>query len=274
MRASLPHLGTIGAVVADILLSQVVVVLGWRQAVYLTVHIGLGLTVLLFLLIRDKPSWIAQVPRSYFSWKHNTWGRLLELLKNWRFWMAGFVGCFLFLSISVLASLWDVNFMIQAYYLPPAEGVTAVTLLFIGSALGSPFSGGLSGRIQNRRVPLFIGISSTFVLALILIYVPGLPLSEALSLLFLIEFCVGPEALIFAIAREIRPPRSTGISTAATNFILTIGAAIFQPIIRVIYSSFIGQALKRWQQERHFIQFKTISSCFLFYRRCYSSPFL
>lgn len=223
-------LGTIGAVVADILLSRVVVVLGWRKAVYLTVYVSIGLTVLLFLLIRDKPSWVVQVPRSYFSWKH-TWGRVLELLKNWRFWMAGFVGCFLFLPISVFASLWGVNFMIQAYHLPPAEGATAVALLFIGSALGFPFAGWFSDRIQNRRVPLFIGISSTFVLTLILIYVPGLPLSVALSLLFLIGFCVGPQALIFAIAREISPPRSTGISTAATNFIVTIGAAIFQPLI-------------------------------------------
>ena len=89
------------------------VVLVYRQAVYLTIYIGLGLTVLLFLLIRDKPSWIVQVPRSYFSWKH-TWGRVLELLKNWRFWIASFVGCFLFLPISTFASLWDVNFMIQA----------------------------------------------------------------------------------------------------------------------------------------------------------------
>ncbi|WP_425278255.1 hypothetical protein [Coxiella endosymbiont of Ornithodoros amblus] len=79
--------------------------------------------------------------------------------------MAGFVGYFLFLSISVLASLWDVNFMIQAYYLPPAEGVTAVTLLFIGSAfLGSPFSGWLPDRIQNRRVPLFIRDQQHFLL--------------------------------------------------------------------------------------------------------------
>ncbi|WP_425278256.1 hypothetical protein [Coxiella endosymbiont of Ornithodoros amblus] len=42
--------------VADILSSQIVVVFGWRQAVYLTIYIGLGLTVLLFLLIRNKPS--------------------------------------------------------------------------------------------------------------------------------------------------------------------------------------------------------------------------
>ena len=39
---------------------------------------------------------------------------------------------------------------------------------------------------------------------------------------------MGPQTLIFAIVREISPPRPTDISTAITNFIVTIGAAIFQ----------------------------------------------
>lgn len=50
-------------------------------------------------------------------------------------------------------------------------------------------------------------------------------------LLFAIGFMVGPQVLAFVIAREMSPAGSTGLATAATNFIVTMGAAVLQPLI-------------------------------------------
>jgi len=186
------------------------------------------------------------MPHSYLSWKH-TWKRVFDLLKNWRFWMLGLVGCFLFIPISVFASLWGVAFLTQTYHLASTSSATITSVLFIGSAISFPFSGWISDKIKSRRIPIFVGIVGVFVLSTILIYIPHLPLSVIITLLFFMGVFVGPQALIFAIAREMSPPRSTGISTAAANFIVTIGAAVFQPLIGYMLEVFLdgGQDINR-----------------------------
>jgi len=223
-------LGTIGAVFADTILSRMVDLWGWRLSVYVTGIAGLFLTLLLFLVVRDKPKWVTRMPRSYHTWK-NTFIRIWELIGNWRFWINGAVGCFLFLPVSVFASLWGVAFLIQSYHLSPTAGATATSLIFVGTAVGSPLVGWISDRIKSRRKPIFVGGLLTFVFSVLLIYMHDLPKMAVFILLFLIGFFVSPQVLVFAIAREISPPRSTGISTATTNFFVTIGAAIFQPLI-------------------------------------------
>lgn len=222
--------GVIGAVSADTILSRLVVSIGWRSSVYITAIAGFIIAALIFLVVRDKPSWVTRMPKSYHSWKH-TWKRVFELLKMWRFWINGIVGACLFVPVSVFASLWGVAFLIGSYHLSATESATAASLVFIGAAVGSPIAGWFSDLIQNRRLLLFIGTLATTGLSLVLIYISGLSPITVLILLFLIGVFAGPQILVFAIAREISPPRSTGISTASTNFIVTLSAAIFQPLI-------------------------------------------
>lgn len=222
--------GVIGAVSADTVLSRMVVKIGWRDSVYITAIAGFVIAVLIFLVVRDRPAWIVRMPRSYHSWGRTS-KRLLNILKMWRFWINGIVGAFLFTPVSVFASLWGVAFLIHSYHLPAAEGATAASLVFIGAAVGSPVAGWFSDVIRSRRLPLFIGTIATTALSAILIYVGSFSAVTVLVLLFFLGVFAGPEVLVFAIAREISPPRSTGISTATTNFIVTLSAAIFQPLI-------------------------------------------
>lgn len=223
-------LGTLGAIFADVVLSRLVSHLGWRGATYITATIGAILTVMMLIFVRDKPKWVKKPPRSYTSWKV-IWKRVGALFANWQFWMNSIVGCFLFVPISVFASLWGVAFLTQSFQLSETESSTVVSLIFIGMLIGSPLIGWISDLIKKRRLPIFIGTFMAFWVSLILIYVNQLSSWVVLLLLFLLGFFSSPQVLVFAIAREISPPRSTGISTATTNFIVTSGGAIFQPLI-------------------------------------------
>lgn len=223
-------LGTLGAIAADTILSRLVSGLGWQHATYITAFLGLILTVLILIFIKDKPRWVPEAPKSDTSWKI-IWHRVWKLLKNWRFWINGIVGCFMFVPISVFASLWGVAFLTQSFNLSETAGSTAASLIFIGTMVGSPLIGWISDRIKKRRLPMFVGIVIAFGLSMLLIYVNNLSTTIVLLLLFTLGFFASPQILVFAIAREISPPRSTGIATATTNFIVTAGGAIFQPLI-------------------------------------------
>lgn len=223
-------LGTFGAIITDIVLSHSISAFGWRQTIYLTSYFGIGLGIIMLIFLRDKPKWAAKLPSSYGTWK-NISIRLFKMLITWRMWVIGFVGAGLFLPVSVFASLWGVAFLERAYKLDPTHAAIATSLIFWGATLGFAIVGAISDAMKSRRKPLFIGSLLTLLLTGTLIYAPHLTDWEVYAILFAIGLFVSPQVLVFALAKEISPPGSTGLSAASTNFLVTMGAAVFQPLI-------------------------------------------
>jgi MFS family permease len=229
-------IGTIGAIVTDTALSHMVFSFGWRNTIYYSGISGLILTVFLFLMIKDRPPWKKPAPPEYHSWK-NIGSRTLLIFGNSRFWINGAIGAFLFLPISVFASLWGVDFIAIRYDIMSHTAATATSLVFVGAAISAPFIGWLSEHIHNRRTLIALGCISCFVFSYLLIYTTSFSLTGACILLFLIGMSTSPQVLVFAIAKDMSPPKTTGLSTAATNFMVTMGAALFQPLIGYLLDS-------------------------------------
>ncbi|KTD61129.1 MFS transporter [Legionella spiritensis] len=224
-------MGTLGAMVTDTTLSHMVAGLGWRNTAYVSALVGFLLALSLIIVIRDKPvNATPATPGDYYSWTSIV-RRLLGLFGSWRFWINSLVGTFLFLPVSVFASLWGVAFIAERFHINPAHAASITSLIFLGTALSGPFFGWFSEKIRSRKIPLFIGGVGVFVCSGLLIYVDSVTYWLAYSLLLLLGMSVGPQVLTFAVAKDIGPPGSTGLSTAVTNFIITIGAAVFQPLI-------------------------------------------
>jgi MFS family permease len=223
-------LGTIGAITADTALSYGIHHGGWRPTLQLTALVGLVLAVLIFAFVRDQPQWMPKVSDSYGSWRR-IFLRMFTLLKGWRYWVNGIVGAVLFLPVSMFASLWGVDFIHNSFRISPVLAASMTSLIFWGTVVGMPLVGWFSDRIKRRRILLIVGSFFTLLVTCVLIYVNGINQWEAASLLFAMGLCASPQVLVFSIAKEVSPPMSTGISTASTNFIVTISAAIFQPLI-------------------------------------------
>jgi MFS family permease len=222
-------LGTLGAVMTDTALSHLVHEFGWRQAVAITAYIGFGLAVLIILFVRDRPHWVPKPHAEHDSWV-NIAKRLWQIMTIWRFWIIGIVGALLFLPVNMFASLWGIDFLESAYHLSAVHAASATSLIFWGITVAAPFVGWISDKIQSRRIPIFVGGFFTLVFTAILIYVTDMPAWLVYSLLFLIGVSVAPQILVFALTKEISPPNSTGVATAATNFAVTMSAAVFQPL--------------------------------------------
>ena len=224
--------GILGAVAVDNILTTMVYDLGWQHTVYLLGLWGLGLTVLLYVFIRKKPKpeTRSYKPKPDKSWRA-TFKRFFGLAKNPYIWMNGIIGLVMFLPITAFASLWGVDFLNRAYDLKSAEAASAVSLVFIGMAVVSPFTGLISDKLNSRKIPLFIGCMGCFVSGAVLFYVTHLPFYLLYMMLFLFGAFASPQVLTFAMSKDLSSKFSTGMSTALTNFIITIGAGIYQPMI-------------------------------------------
>jgi len=223
-------LGTIGAMFTDTVLSGMVTHLGWQEATLMTAYIGIVLGILIALIVRNKPKHVKQPPREFRNW-HHTLRRLLFLAKQWRFWINGIVGTLLFLPINVFASLWGVAFLRRAHHITNQHSAVAISLIFFGTAIGCPLAGWISDRIKKRRTPIFVGCVGAIIMTFSILYETNVSNFTLYIMLFLLGLFVGTQVLVFSIAREISLPKSTGTATASTNFLVTLGAAVFQPLI-------------------------------------------
>lgn len=223
-------LGTVGAIATNAVLPIWVNDFGWQQAVLLSGYIGLAITALLFVVIRSKPKGQRLPPKEFRTWGHAL-QRLWFIVKQWEFWVNGIVGSLMFLPITVLAGLWGTSFLENAYSMTPNHAAIADAIIFIGIAFGGPLAGWTSDHLGRRKLPMYFGTLLSALLMLALLYEHHLSNLTVYFLLFFIGFFTGPQVLVFAIAKEISPLRATGTATACTNFVVTMGAFIFAPLV-------------------------------------------
>ncbi len=226
-------LGMFGAMTGDITLAGMVNKYGWHHTVLTIGGIGIVLSTLMFLVIRDrKPGTEPSKLKVHeaMNFRHLARGLWLILRKR-QIWINGAIGCCLYLPITAVAGLWGIAYLSDTYGFSRIEAATANSMIFLGFAVGGTFIGFISDYLRSRRMPLFFASLATFFTASIIIFVPGLPKDLVLFLLFLLGLCAGGEVIIFPIARENCNERLAGTALAFTNFFTMLGAAIFQPLI-------------------------------------------
>lgn len=223
-------LGTLGALITNVVLPIWAIRYGWQKSVLISGYIGIGITILLALFVRSKPKKMKPLPHEFKNWGH-AFHRLWYIAKQWEFWVNGLVGCLMFLPITVLAGLWGTTFLEKAYFITPQHAAIADAIIFIGMAFGGPAAGWVSDHMGRRKIPLYFGAVVAMLLNFALIYEQSISHLTLYVMLFFLGFFTGPQVLVFAIGKEISPPRTTGTASAGTNFLVTIGALIFAPLV-------------------------------------------
>lgn len=124
-------LGTVGAMVGDILLRTSVDALGWQETIYISAAAGVVLAVLLWISVRDTNPYSTHTDTHTVDFKAVLLG-LWGSIKNSQIWLAGIVGFLLYLSLSAFAELWGIPYLEQARGLSKTDASTANSLIFLG----------------------------------------------------------------------------------------------------------------------------------------------
>jgi len=229
-------LAMIGAMVGDLSLSTLVNLEGWRETSRLFAYLGIILTVIIYLVIRDKRTTGEKATPEPFIQKPKRTAleigkEFLSLFANPYMWVNGIIGCLVFTSLSALAETWGVAFAETMFNTTKLEASIANSMIFLGWAFGAPFVGWLSDRIGTRRKPMIVGaIMATIFISLVL-YVPNLDLHVIYALLFLFGFSTSVQVLVFAVGKELSPAHLAGSAVALTNMLVMMGGVIFKGVI-------------------------------------------
>lgn len=222
-------LGTIGAMIGDNLLGDMVAKLGWQQTNNFTAIFGIGLIFVLWFGIRDQKRYQRQ-SGTIDSFKRN----MIDLgiiVRNKQIWINGMFGCLVYLPTTVFAELWGIPYLRNAHGLSHNSADFANSLLFLGFTIGAPTVGFISDKIKRRKLPMVIGATGAAIVMMLILYVPNLHPNVLNGLMFLLGLLYSAQAIVFAVGRELSPKEAAGTAIAMTNMIVMIGAMFLQPLV-------------------------------------------
>lgn len=222
-------LGTIAGHLSNNLLGGFVETAGWKAAVDLSAYVGVGLTILLWIVIRDR------VNRKEQGGTINNFTKSFKdvgyILTNPQMWINGLYGCLVYLPTTVFAELWGNPYLQYAHNLSSAASHHCIGMLFLGFTIGAPSWGFISDKIERRKLPMFLGAVCAAVIMSVVVFAPGLTEKALCGLMFALGLSYGSQAIVFAVGREVSPTEAAGTAVATTNMLVMLGAIFLQPLV-------------------------------------------
>jgi len=221
-------LGMLGAAVGEGPLSYLVTGLGWRQTMMLVGAVLFTLAILIGIFVRNKPQY--RVRKQRVNSDASLLKSLYIVVKNKHSWLNAVAIGFLYAPTAAFAELWGVSYLVNVYHLRTEIAADAVSMIFIGWAIGAPIFGWVSDKMRRRK-PIIAGsaiLSLFFISCVLYMHMP-------VWLLFVLLFLYGVSnigvATCYAVASELNPKPVAGTSVAFANMASVLIGALFQPVI-------------------------------------------
>lgn len=221
----------LGAVGGEAPLSVLVNQFGWRLAMTYVAIPGFVLMLLVLLLIKDKKPEFATPPAALLPDGSNLFAKLKTILKDSQTWLLSFYSGLAFAPVSVFGGLWGVSFLKQAHHLSANVAASAMSLIFVGFAIGCPITGWISDLIGRRKILMTIGTSIALITITCVLYLPMLSLVWVNILLLCFGLGASCFFLCFSMIREIHPLIFAATVLGFMNTFDSICEAFTEPLI-------------------------------------------
>lgn len=229
-------MSSLGAIFGEAPLAFLQDIVGWRIAQVILAGIGFILALLVWNIVRDNPDGKAQEIKPINF--HYEWKKLTTVAKMLQSWWVGLYATTIWTPIAVFGGLWGVAYLEARYQISTLKASTAVTMMWLGVGIGSPFLGWLTDRLQSRKLSLMIGSMLGLSCTLFLLTFPSLPLSWVYGLLFVIGMGSGGQSISFAVIKDNNSLRLLGTASGFNNFVLLVGVAICQTLVGYLLVAF------------------------------------
>lgn len=219
----------LGAVGGQAPLASFIEAMDWRYAMEIIGIAGLVLAGIFWLIVRDispehkKEKHIVSQKISFFE-------SLIKVLKNKQGWWLSIYSGFAFAPVMIFGGLWGVAFTSEAFNVNQNLAAQAVSLIFIGFAVGAPVFGWFSDWIGRRKIVMFWGtIIALFTISAV-IYAPRLSRFSLTLFLFLFGFSISSFLLCFTMIREVSLPILAATAIGFMNAFDALFGAFSDPL--------------------------------------------
>ena len=136
----------------------------------------------------------------------------------------GVVGCVLTFS-----GLWGVPYLTTLHGISPAVAATLTSSVLVAWAVGGPFFGWLSDRLENRKRLYLVGCGLSLFGWTVVVMLEEPSLMLLVTVMLITGFASGSMIISFAFAKESVPYRLAGTVSGVINMGVMTGPMVLQP---------------------------------------------
>jgi len=259
--------GMIGAIMGEGPLRLVMHSYGWRLSLFGLGLFGVFLALFIYLLVRNGPQKILEKEVKNKKRPIPIRKKLSAVCHCHQNWLVAMVSLFSYVATPGFAGLWGIPFIHNLYNISIELSGFAVSMIFVGWAIGGPLFGQISDRLKTKKpILIFSGVICAFLIAWI-IYIPNLPLPLLFTLLFLLGLVSGAQLLTYGYAIDVSPDFAKATSTAFTNFVAIMGSAVMQMLIGILldlqWTGNMAQGVRVYSDSAYILAMTCFPICFL-----------
>ena len=227
-------LGTLGGTFAAVPLSILVNYADWQKATLWLAYVGVGITLICWLLIRDKPKNAKnKQPEPTVSIRK----ALSILAVDRQIILAGAIGGLMYVPISSFAELWAVPFLMNSLNINNEWASFGSTMVFIGMAVGSPMVAKLAFKQKSYIKLMRLSAIVSAIFFLISAFAKSIGYFQSIAALFIGGLWLGGQVLCFSVVKERVPNQVSGTAMGFTNALVMLSGMIFLPLMGKILDS-------------------------------------
>jgi len=219
-------LGMLGGMAAQTPLTLLVDHFGWKTALHFFTLGGLGLCLLMFIFIRVPAGYQPQQHQASFSLKQ----ALKVTFSNRQNWCAGMYTAFLNLPLIVLGGLWGSQYLMQVYHLSDTSAASIVSMLFLGTLIGSPIMGYCSDRWQRRCRPMIVAALMSTILLIYMLLTPSFSTLALYLAFFGIGLFTSAQIISYPLITESNHDHISAAALSIASVIIMGMPSLFQPL--------------------------------------------
>lgn len=229
MAGLMMTMAMLGAVGGQAPLASFIDARDWRSAMEIIGICGLVFSLIFWLIVRDlSPQ--HKKERHIVDQRISLFESLKRVLKNPQGWWLSVYSGFAFAPVMIFGGLWGVAFTSEAFSVSHNIAAQAVSLIFIGFAVGAPVFGWFSDWIGRRKIVMFWGTLLALMTISAVIYAPSMSRFLLAFFLFLFGFSISSFLLCFTMIREISLPILAATAIGFMNAFDALFGAISDPL--------------------------------------------
>jgi len=205
----------------------------WRGFIISISYTALGLSVLAFLFVRDRPNYLEDSqPALSLS---DLWKQLKLFVTDAKMWANGVFSGLLFACLSCFVAQWGPSFLSHATTMSLDDAASMCTMLTMGLVVACPMLSILLPKISNIRLVLSMSALLTSILLSFVVMFPMMEESLMRVCLFLTGFFSVAYLVSFTIAHYYVRPGSKSTAIGFTNMLSTS----FGPLLSMLIAFMI-----------------------------------